>query len=337
MYILNLRRILVIILLSIVFLVSVKSQSEYSEIYNYVNSIDIKSNNVSVVASYFANKFRKEDERVAAIYYWVANNISYDCKEYHNNKTKVFRGRTEEIINNRIEKWDEKSVRRTIKKQVGICEDYANLFNAICQASGIKSRKINGFAKTNYIQVGRSKFRTNHSWNIVTVDSKDYLIDVTWGSGFTDQKVTKFTRSYNDFYLFTEPEIFINTHYPLNMEDQLLQKPISAIEFGNLPLTTSSCSLEQSKLLPKNNELQVDELNNEIIISIVLDGNELSNTFRVGDRLGLIDSQNVYVDGNLVIRIKEDAIKGKELKIFVSNDKNLKYTQIASYNINHIN
>ncbi len=78
-------------------------------------------------------------------------------------------------------------------------------------------------------------------------------------------------------------------------------------------------------------------LNSYIIISIVLDGNELSNTFRVGDRLGLIDSKNVYVDGNLVIRIKEDAIKGKELKIFVSNDKNLKYTQIASYNINHIN
>ncbi|MCL2720182.1 MAG: hypothetical protein FWD47_02450 [Treponema sp.] len=154
---------------------------------------------------------------VKKLHDWVALNISYDTQSY-------FSGRHAS-----------QSFNDVIRRGSGICAGYSQVLKYFCDLLEIECTIVEGYARG----FGRSLFRTedvnvsNHSWNIVTINGKRFLIDSTWNAGYIEGRT--FNARYRTDYLFTDPSIFIYDHLPLNRSHQLLDPPLTSSEFESLP------------------------------------------------------------------------------------------------------
>ena len=75
---------------------------------------------------------------------------------------------------------------------------------------------------------------SDHAWNAVKINGAWYLLDSTWGAGYTDEQ-NNFVFDFDDEYFLMPPEQFIYTHFPEDAKWQLLSTPISNNEFADLP------------------------------------------------------------------------------------------------------
>ncbi|KAK3598649.1 hypothetical protein CHS0354_024371, partial [Potamilus streckersoni] len=153
-----------------------------------------------------------------------------------------------------------------------VCEGYAELFSNLCREVNIPVKTINGHAKGyNYnpeIDITPST-RTNHAWNVVLLDGDWRFMECTWGAGYLEEQ--KFHKHFTEFYFLTDPEDFINRHYPCMNESevqdskwQLLDKPVSMKEFGR-GVKYSHTALECG-IIPLSHTSGVLELSDDTII-----------------------------------------------------------------------
>lgn len=205
----------------------------YTQEYKKIDSIVAKypnhfSSSIKL-AKRISNDFKTELQQVRAVYFWIANNVSYDFNE-SGKFGYEYRDRKEYF--KKEKKHNNKLSARVISKGIAVCEGYATLFTEVCTHLNINSKVISGASRTKAKDIGK-RFHTNHAWNIVVIDKKPYLLDVTWGAGSYG---TKFEKNIDDFYFLTPPELFINKHYPENYKDALLDKKVSKENFFNAPL-----------------------------------------------------------------------------------------------------
>lgn len=85
-------------------------------------------------------------------------------------------------------------------KRVAVCEGYANLFVYLCDLANLTSYKIHGNVP-----------QGEHAWNVIRIDKKWYLIDATWGLN----------------YFLSNPDVFIQDHFPGTRKWSLLTEPIT--------------------------------------------------------------------------------------------------------------
>ena len=133
----------------------------------YVNSL--KTYDTSNLAVLITKPFSNELEKVRAIFMWMNKNIQYDYVGLASNNYTV-------------------DVPDVLRKRVAVCDGYSRLFYYLCSGGGITSNYLRGLTP-----------RGVHAWNSVRIDSKWYLIDVTWGLE----------------YFLTSPNIFIKDHIPM--------------------------------------------------------------------------------------------------------------------------
>ena len=59
---------------------------------------------------------------------------------------------------------------KVLRRGKAVCDGYARLFKVLCQYTGLEAVVLNGYVRTD---VGRSseRFKTNHTWNAVRIDS----------------------------------------------------------------------------------------------------------------------------------------------------------------------
>jgi hypothetical protein len=114
-------------------------------------------------------------ERVRILHDWIADRIAYDAPA---------------LAYARIpdEDADAESV---FQRRKAVCAGYANLFAALGEAAGVEIRVVNGVVRPLY---------ERHAWNLVTLDHREYAIDVTWDAGDVDEH--GFHRHYRTTYLF---------------------------------------------------------------------------------------------------------------------------------------
>ena len=184
--------------------------NEYSVIDNKTLKLpDSLTKTTKDIANYITSNFFTDDERVRAIFIWVAMNIQYDIDNM--------------FALNFHEKKEEK-ISKSLKTRKGICENYATLFNDICLNSGIKSYVIEGYTKqngfTDYIP---------HAWCAAFIDSSWYMFDPTWGSGYISN--AKFYKKIDNEYFKANPSTFIKTHMPFDFLWQFLYYPVTNQEF----------------------------------------------------------------------------------------------------------
>lgn len=155
-----------------------------------------------------------EQEKFRAIYKWVCSNIEADYYLITLNK----RNRTK-WKGAKLARWNKKFNRMVFDKlqqeQKTVCTGYAYLIRELSFHAGLSCEIVNGYARHSGIDKNTVGI-TNHSWNVVQLNSKWYVCDATWSSGVFNLDAHQFVKKYDDRYFLMEPSLFSQSHYAVN-------------------------------------------------------------------------------------------------------------------------
>ncbi|TMI70567.1 MAG: hypothetical protein E6H09_16645 [Bacteroidetes bacterium] len=195
---------------------------------------DYKKSTPALLVNEIINGSQTEKEKCAAIFRWIADNISYNIRINRNRNIYVYEQPDDDDTGRIIKPLNLRVAETVLRRRMAICDGYARLFKTMCDNAGIPCEIITGYARLGWNR--KTGFSSNHTWNAVYVDSAWRLIDVTWAAGFTNYSGDQFTRSYSDRYFLTPPEEFIQEHYPEDVRWTLLKQPPVLSEFNLSPL-----------------------------------------------------------------------------------------------------
>jgi hypothetical protein len=161
------------------------------------------------LADYINKNSTNDFERVKKAHDWIAMNIQYD------------------INTSRNENYDLQRPSIVVSRGSAVCDGYARLFKALCDAMKINCVYILGYAYGPYDM--------KHAWNKVQINGDWYLIDVTWDTDVIlrgmNSKQRNIFGQYKTNYLFIKPEHIIFDHIPDNPREQLLINPVSFSQY----------------------------------------------------------------------------------------------------------
>ncbi|MEM6831672.1 MAG: transglutaminase domain-containing protein [Bacteroidota bacterium] len=179
-------------------------------------------------------------EKFRAIYKWVCDNVANDYGLYARNKHMRERFHEQPV---KLKEWNKKFhskvVDKLVKEQKTVCTGYAYLIKDLAYHAHITCEVVDGYGRTAHANIGGEGI-PNHSWNAVRIDNKWYLCDATWSSGSVDPTGSGFIRSFSEAYFLTDPDQFIQNHYPLDRQWMLLEDPPTLTAFLNGPLIYKS-------------------------------------------------------------------------------------------------
>ena len=202
-----------------------------------VRSIDAP--NVDSLARLLVEPYRTDLEKARAIFSWIAQHVSYNTyiipsnRKYRGSKYVAEPDDTTFLWRSVAEM----TAIKVFRKRTAVCDGYAKLFKTLCDYAGLRSEVIVGYAR-GYV-TGENRFRTNHTWNAVLIDSTWNLVDVTWASGYINY-ADQFVPRLDDSYFRTPPHVFIRDHYPEDLEWTLLEEPPAIAEFRRMPYRCKS-------------------------------------------------------------------------------------------------
>lgn len=156
--------------------VKIKSETEMYLYPNKYSDFDKNSDCVKKASQLCSDKSSTVD-KIAAIFSYVTDNISYD-KELAKKVKNGLTGYTPDPD-------------RTLKNGKGICFDYASLMTAMCRSQGIPSRIVVGYAKENIYHAWNEIYTEETGWITpeLFLKNKGYNIaDATFYSGQKDKK-----------------------------------------------------------------------------------------------------------------------------------------------------
>jgi hypothetical protein len=160
--------------------------------YKYVDSISQTYKTVDEAISKIS-LFKEDVDKARAVYNFVASYMTYEYYEV----TKENMGRQTMSV----------SLPISIKTRKGICFDYAVLYDYICEKIGLECVVVNGIVKENW--------DARHSWNVVTIDSKMYILDVTYADASDTPLLSERDRKKVDYnHFLIPPEYAITYYYP---------------------------------------------------------------------------------------------------------------------------
>lgn len=164
---------------------------------------------VERLASYLTKGFEKDVAKAYAIYFWVANNITYDFDEAESITMSSLR---------------ENVIQEALHQQIGVCQHYAELFNALARSAELTSTVVPGYTKQN-----GSIDDIPHSWNAVKINEEWYLFDPTWGAGHMTEK--QYKKHFTEEYFMVQPSEIIESHIPFDPLFQFVNHPIDHRDF----------------------------------------------------------------------------------------------------------
>lgn len=199
------------------------------------------ANSTEAIANYINANFKTDTDKIRAVFYWTASNISYDIANMY-------------TIN--FNETPQEQIVKTLKTKKGVCIHYAEVFNDISNKIGIQTYIIEGYTK----QYGKVA-NLSHAWCAAKIDNKWYLFDPTWGSGYVNNG--KFFKKLNENYFKAEPTKLISSHIPFDYLWQFLNYPITNNEFyqGTTQINKSKKYFNFESEIAKYNTLsEIDKL-----------------------------------------------------------------------------
>ena len=203
-----------------------KRNADFKVVDDYVKSLgSLDTLNVGTISYIVTKKFSDNQDKARAIFDWIAYNISFDLKNAKRNGN---------------EKTNSDDV---LKLRKANAAGYAALYQDMCSVVKIRCLTVDGYIKNNIEQINEKPDEFNHTWVVVQLGQSSeswFYVDPTMGSGYTDDKMTFFTKAYNDAYFFADKVIFNFQHYPNNTAWLLgpASKNISA--FLSLPVVKNA-------------------------------------------------------------------------------------------------
>ena len=172
------------------------------------------SKTLNEVIAVINKNFTKPVHKARAVFYWIANNISYDWDAYTSGLIKT--------------SWDyKKDALQTFGDRKGVCDHYSSLFQYMLEQCGLEAMKISGYSKI-WPDARVNTLRTDHAWNAVKINGNWKLMDVTWAS--EDDGDMEY------FWFDTPPEKFIYSHLPSDTAYQFLKNKITLNEYALMPI-----------------------------------------------------------------------------------------------------
>ena len=171
---------------------------------------DSLTKSTEAIASYIKANFHSNEDKVRAIFIWVASNIRYDVPNMY--------------VINYYEKKEDK-IAKPLQTREGICENYAALFTDICEKTGIPTFVVEG-----YVKMGNQVVSLSHAWCVARIDTTWYLFDPTWAAGYINNGA--FVPKINNAFYKANPMHFIQAHMPFDPLWQLLYHPVSFSDFN---------------------------------------------------------------------------------------------------------
>ena len=191
----------------------------FGQKYNAVDNVILKYpktfNSIEKLAERIQKDFNSDYDKARAIYTWIALNIKYDYALFLKPpKSQGFTYSTEAEKQRKTQDLNDKLIQKTFKSQKGVCEGFTALYQHLSDLAGLKSEIITGDSKIGLSDIGRKKTFSNHAWNIVLIDKKWRLIDVTWAQGYYDYSKGRMVNDFTPIYFDTDPEYFFAKHFP---------------------------------------------------------------------------------------------------------------------------
>lgn len=182
-----------------------------------------------------SREFATPGERLRAIYCWITAHIAYNTAIY---KPWSARYRYDADPLDTVISWpsgDEMVARKVMRQGKAVCDGYSRLFKVLCDYAGLEAVVIQGFGRG----YRSDKFKTNHTWNAVKLDSTWYLLDLTWAAGYMSL-ADDYIASRNDEYYLAQPQRFFFEHHPEDLRWALLAQPPVLSDFKRTPFRTKN-------------------------------------------------------------------------------------------------
>ncbi|XP_016851781.2 kyphoscoliosis peptidase [Anolis carolinensis] len=166
---------------------------------------------IQTVVALITEEARSPLEKARAIWVWLCHNIEYDVDG--------FLGLSEKIH----------SPEQVLLTRKGVCSGYAHLYREMCKEAGLSCVGVSGHGRGAGYSQGQSflQKKSNHMWNAVKLEDQWFLLDACWGAGLVDVEKGLFVPKHDDFFFLTDPEDFIQSHWPDEPQWQLIQPPVT--------------------------------------------------------------------------------------------------------------
>ncbi|KAF2340654.1 transglutaminase domain-containing protein [Flavobacterium tistrianum] len=269
--------------------------------------------------------FDSDYDRARAIYSWIAFNIRYDYNAYLNPpRTQGFSYSSEAEKQRKIKQLNDNLIQKAFKSKKAVCEGFTALYQHLATLMGIKCEIIRGDSKISVRDIGRKTTSSNHAWNMVLIDKKWRLLDVTWGQGYYDSSKGRMVNDFNPAYFDTDPDYFFAKHFPDS--GSYLGNRLSKEDFLNGPLIYNTTIEKDYKI--KSPDSGIIEARNGDKITVEIKNISKSNQvfylnkynkavkvqnpkekrggleFQIGIDNNIGDYITVFVDGNSVVSFK---------------------------------
>jgi transglutaminase/protease-like cytokinesis protein 3 len=279
------------------------TQPDYSKVDAYALTVKNISD-PEALSKKLTAPFETPTEKVRAIYRWVTDNVAYDVNGFRNpNLYSFLNPKKAKDSADAAYQFQHAVAKFVIADRKAVCFGYASLFKTLCEYAGIQALVVDGYGRIGTNVIGQP-FKSNHSWNVVNIGDKWFLIDATWGAGYTNDNVTAYKKNFNDAYFLAAPENFILDHYPLSVKWTLLEQPPTLQDFFNHPIIYSSFQIHKLHLVnPINGALEAKK-GDKIVFEIIADDES--------PMFGVFDDEQT----------KTKTLPGDQMKLYTHPDPN---------------
>lgn len=206
--------VFIFLFINVVFLNTTIAQKDIA-VDNIIKKYPKSFNTTEKLAERIQKDFSTDYDKARAIFTWLALNMSYDTKTFLNPPNpKVFTFKNNFERDKQILDYEHEMIKKAFKTQRGVCEDFSRLYAYIGTLAGLNVQVVHGDAKTLLNDIGRKRLYTNHAWNIVEIDRKWRLVDVTWGEGYFDYSRKQAVKHFKPVYFDMDPKYFFAKHFP---------------------------------------------------------------------------------------------------------------------------
>ncbi|MGB5631709.1 MAG: transglutaminase domain-containing protein [Waterburya sp.] len=298
------------------------AQQDFAEIDDLAKQLGYSGSSVAELAKLLEKNASTESAKARIIYAWVTQHITYNVPAFF------------DALNN--DKYPDVSPERVLRDRTTICSGFSNLYYALASAMNLESVIVIGYAKGVTPEDDTRYQKINHAWNAVKIDQAWYLLDATWGAGST--RNNKFVPEYKPYYFATEPQEFINNHYPQDQGWQLLSQTYNRTEFDNLPSISANFYSLGLELVSHSN-YQINTTNRVDIKfkasqDVVALAKLEQNTEELTKNVVLVNRQEEH----LIVSVAPPEVGAYDLTIFAKQkDGSDQYGEVIKYQIEATN
>jgi len=187
-------------------------------------NLEAELDNLPLLAHKLTYKLPSQVEQFRAIYTWVCLSIKGDMslqRKVDEHRLKFKNDSTAFL------KWNYEfkklAFKKLLKQKKTMCTGYAYLIKELCYLAQIECVIVDGYGRSVRSNIKELEM-ANHSWNAVKLNTKWYLCDATWSSGYMNA-YSIFIQDYNEGYFLTTPSLFGKNHFPLEKKWCFYGKP----------------------------------------------------------------------------------------------------------------